>query len=315
MRTLIADDDRVSSKILERNLKDWGYDIVLASNGEEAWQIIREGNVRLAIVDWMMPEINGVELCRRIRQENGHKYIYIILLTSRDRGTDILEGLTSGADDYMTKPVNFLELKARLQTGHRIIGLEDKLLESNKKLEEMASRDSLTSLWNRANIVAFLDSELERGKRDGRPTSALMVDVDNFKLINDTFGHLAGDVVLIELAKRLSRSVRIYDKVGRYGGDEILVVLPNCGRTEATEVGERLRKAVSIKRVQTPAGEMNISITLGCSVSDEAPEPTAKALIEASDAALYKGKSMGRNLVVADSPLDKDAHEKTAFGS
>jgi two-component system, cell cycle response regulator len=309
MRTLIAEDDRVSSKILEKNLKDWGYDIVLASNGEEAWQKIREGNVRLAIVDWMMPEINGIELCRLIRQENGHKYVYVILLTSRDQRRDILEGLAAGADDYMTKPVNLLELKARLQTGLRIIDLEDKLLDSNKRLKEMASRDSLTSLWNRTYIVAFLEAELERGKRNGRPTSTLMVDVDNFKLINDTFGHFAGDIVLIELAKRLDRNVRKYDKVGRYGGDEILVVLPECGRAEATKVGERLRKAVSGKSVRTPAGEMSISITLGCSMSDEILEPTAKTLIEASDVALYRGKSLGRNLVVLDSPPDNDTHE------
>jgi two-component system, cell cycle response regulator len=309
VRALIAEDDRVSSMILEKYLKGWGYDIVSVSNGEEAWQIIREGNVRLAIVDWMMPGINGIELCRLIRQENGHKYVYVILLTSRDQCLDILEGLTAGADEYMTKPVNFLELKARLQTGLRIIDLEDKLLDSNRRLEEMASRDGLTSLWNRAHILAFLDAELERGERGGRPTSALMVDVDNFKLINDTFGHSAGDIVLIELAKRLDRSVRKYDKVGRYGGDEILVVLPDCGRAEATKVGERLRKAISGKSVRTPAGEMSISITLGCSVSDEILEPTAKALIEASDAALYRGKSLGKNLVVLDSPPDKHAYE------
>jgi two-component system, cell cycle response regulator len=297
MKTLIAEDDRVSSKILEKHLRDWGYDVVLAPNGEDAWARLREGGARLAILDWMMPGINGVEICRLIRQQDADKYVYVILLTSRDRGPDILEGLTAGADDYMTKPVNLMELKARLQTGRRIINLEDKLLETNQRLEEIASRDSLTSLWNRANIVAFLDAELERGRREGRPTSVLMADIDNFKMINDTQGHAAGDIVLIELAKRLERSVRRYDRVGRYGGDEILIVLPNCGRSEALKIGERLRKAVSRTKVATPAGDIDLSVTLGCSVSNELSEPSTKSLIDAGDAALYRGKSLGRNLV------------------
>ncbi len=296
MRMLIAEDDRVSSKILEKSLLDWGYDVVLAANGEAAWRSLKDRSIRLAVVDWMMPGMNGVELCRLIRQEDGPRYTYVILLTSKDSRPDILEGLSAGADDYMTKPVNLLELKARLQTGRRVIELEEKLLESNQRLKEMASRDSLTCLWNRANIVAFLDAELDRGKRERRPTAVLMADIDNFKSINDRHGHSTGDVVLIELAGRLGRSVRKYDRVGRYGGDEILIVLPNCGRREAEEIAERLRKSVSRQKIPTPAGELEIRITLGCSVSDEISEPATRSLIEASDAALYRGKDKGRRL-------------------
>lgn len=300
MKILIAEDDNVSLRILEKNVAEWGYEIAVAGNGEEALRTLREGEVRLAVLDWMMPGINGIEICRFVRQDAGSKYIYIIMLTSRDRRQDIVEGLESGADDYMAKPVNFLELRARIQTGRRVVELEDKLLESNRKLKELASRDNLTSLWNRANVFQFLEQELARARRESRPVSAIMIDVDNFKMINDAHGHHAGDVVLIHVAKRLERGVRPYDKVGRYGGDEMLVVLPGCGPEEAAAIGERLRKSVSEEKVRTPAGDFEVTVTLGCSSSELVPDATAETLVQASDASLYKGKSLGRNRVVAE---------------
>jgi diguanylate cyclase (GGDEF)-like protein len=300
MKILVAEDDRVSLRILEKNIRAWDYDIVVAANGDQALQKIGRENVRLAILDWMMPGINGLEICKHLRQNNGSNYIYVILLTSRDRSQDILEGLEAGADDYMTKPVNFLELKARLQTGRRIVELEDKLLESNRKLKDLASRDSLTSLWNRANIMRFLEENLERGKREKQPVSTIMVDIDDFKRTNDTCGHLAGDIVLIQVAKRLERCLRKYDKIGRYGGDEMLVVLPGCGLKKAGGIAERLRLAVAGEKVRIPAGELEISITLGCSSSADFSRPTPEALVQASDAALYRGKKQGKNCVVAE---------------
>jgi diguanylate cyclase (GGDEF)-like protein len=300
MKILVAEDDRVSLRILEKNIRDWGYDIVVAANGDQALRKIGDENVRLAILDWMMPGINGLEICKHIRQNNGSNYIYIILLTSRDRSQDILEGLESGADDYMTKPVNFLELRARLKTGRRIVELEDKLLESNRKLKDLASRDSLTSLWNRANIMRFLEENLERGKREKQPVSTIMVDIDDFKRTNDTCGHLAGDIVLIQVAKQMERCLRKYDKIGRYGGDEMLVVLPGCGLKEAGGIAERLRLAVAGEKVRIPAGELEISVTLGCSSSADLSRPTPEALVQASDAALYRGKKQGKNCVVAE---------------
>jgi two-component system cell cycle response regulator len=300
MKILVAEDDRVSLRILEKNLGDWGYDIVVAGNGDQALRKIGDGNVRLAILDWMMPGMNGLEICKHIRQNNGSNYIYIILLTSRDRSQDILEGLEAGADDYMTKPVNFLELRARLKTGRRIVELEDKLLESNRKLTDLASRDSLTSLWNRANIMRFLEENLERCKREKQPVSTIMVDIDDFKRTNDTCGHLAGDIVLIQIAKQMERCLRKYDKIGRYGGDEMLVVLPGCGLKEAGGIAERLRLAVAGEKVRIPAGELETSVTLGCSSSADLSRPTPEALVQASDAALYRGKKQGKNCVVAE---------------
>jgi diguanylate cyclase (GGDEF)-like protein len=300
MKILVAEDDRVSLRILEKNLGDWGYDIVVAGNGDQALRKIGDGNVRLAILDWMMPGMNGLEICKHIRQNNGSNYIYIILLTSRDRSQDILEGLEAGADDYMTKPVNFLELRARLKTGRRIVELEDKLLESNRKLTDLASRDGLTSLWNRANIMRFLEENLERCKREKQPVSTIMVDIDDFKRTNDTCGHLAGDIVLIQIAKQMERCLRKYDKIGRYGGDEMLVVLPGCGLKEAGGIAERLRLAVAGEKVRIPAGELETSVTLGCSSSADLSRPTPEALVQASDAALYRGKKQGKNCVVAE---------------
>jgi two-component system, cell cycle response regulator len=299
MKILIAEDDHVSLRLLEKNISGWGYDSAIAGNGDEALRTLREGDVRLAILDWMMPGINGIELCRFVRQDVGPKYVYIIMLTSRDRRQDVVEGLEAGADDYMAKPVNLLELRARIQTGRRIVELEDKLLESYRKLKELASRDNLTSLWNRANAFLFIEEDLARGKRESRPVSAIMIDVDNFKRINDAFGHLAGDIALIEIAKRLERGVRPYDKVGRYGGDEMLVVLPGCGIAEAMAIGERFRKSISGKKVRTPAGDVRVTATLGCASSELSPDATAEILVHASDAALYKGKGLGRNCVVA----------------
>ena len=299
MKILIAEDDRVSLRLLEKNISGWGYDSAIAGNGDEALRTLRGGDVRLAILDWMMPGINGIELCRFVRQDVGPNYVYIIMLTSRDRHQDIVEGLEAGADDYMAKPVNLLELRARIQTGRRVVELEDKLLESNRKLRELASRDNLTGLWNRANAFVFLEEDLARGKRESRPVSAIMIDIDNFKRINDVFGHLAGDVALIEIAKRLERGVRSYDKVGRYGGDEMLVVLPGSGLAEATAIGERLRKSISSKKVGTPGGDITVTATFGCASSELSPDATAEILVQASDAALYKGKDLGRNCVVA----------------
>lgn len=299
MKILIAEDDKVSRRILEKNIAGWGYETAVVANGDEALRTLREGEVRLALLDWMMPGINGIELCRFVREDGGPKYVYIIMLTSRDRRQDIVEGLEAGADDYMAKPVNFLELRARIQTGQRIVELEDKLLESNRKLKDLASRDNLTSLWNRSNAFLFLEEEMARGRRESRPVSVIMIDVDNFKRINDARGHLAGDIVLIEIAKRLERGVRSYDRVGRYGGDEMLIVLPGCGLEEAAVIGERLRKTIAAERVQTPEGAFEVTVTLGCSCSELIPDVTAESLVQASDAALYRGKSQGRDRVVA----------------
>jgi diguanylate cyclase (GGDEF)-like protein len=299
MKILIAEDDLISSKILQKNLENWDYKVVLAHTGKAAWQALQDEDLRLAILDWMMPGMDGVEVCRQIRRRKKFKYTYIILLSAKDRKQDIIMGLASGADDYMTKPVNFLELRARLKTGKRIIELEDKLLFTQNQLKDIASRDGLTKIWNRTEIARFLNGELERGRREKTPTGVIMLDVDHFKRINDEFGHAAGDLALIKVVSRLKGKLRKSDKMGRYGGDEIIIILPTCPQTEIKTVGERLRLAVGQRRIRTDLSTIPVSISLGCATSDMPGNSSSEKLIKSADRALLRAKAKGRNCVVA----------------
>jgi len=310
MKILIADDDPISSKILQKNLENWDYETVLARSGPSAWQALQDESLRLAILDWMMPGMDGVEVCRKIRRRKKYKYTYIILLSAKDRTPDIIAGLSSGADDYMTKPVNFLELKARLKAGRRIIDLEDKLLFIQNQLKDLASRDSLTRIWNRAEITRFLSEELERGRREKKFTSVIMLDVDHFKKINDFYGHSIGDQALLQVVSRLRRKVRRSDKMGRYGGDEIIVILPNCGQAEVKNVGERLRLAVGGRRIRTELDAVPITISAGCATSDLQQATSPEALIKTADKALLKAKEQGRNCVIVSGEARQRAREK-----
>jgi len=298
LKILIAEDDPVTAKILENNIKNWGYKVITTRDGAEAWRAVKDNSIRLAIFDWMMPKMNGLEVCRKIREEKKEKYLYIILLTSRDRHEDTVKGLSSGADDYIVKPFHHLELKARLETGKRIIDLENRLIQSQKQLEELASKDSLTHLWNRRTIISLLADEIKRSQREHKPLGVLMIDVDRFKEINDTYGHYVGDEVLTAVTSRLKRRVRGYDKIGRYGGDELLVVLPNCSLKTVKSIAERLRQAVSSQKVKTEAGLIEVSLSLGGTSSEILAKPSVEAMIKTSDKALYMAKNKGRNSVV-----------------
>jgi len=305
MNVLIAEDDIISCRALEKNLKDWGYRIHVTKNGEEAWEIIKNGGIRLAIVDWGMPKMNGLELCHKIRNEyqpREEKYLYIILLTGRDLEKDIITGLSAGADDYITKPFSYMELKVRIQNGERIIALQDIQLQK-------ANTDGLTQLWNRKKILEILEEELNRNFRENIPLGVIMLDIDNFKTINDTYGHLIGDEVIIEVASRLKKKIRSYDKIGRYGGDELLLILPGLGRQDAKNIAERLRQSICAEKIHTEAGALNITVSLGVSIFDTASRPSTKKMIEESDLALYVAKGRGRNIVVVsefDMATEKD---------
>ena len=250
--------------------------------------------------------MNGVELCRKIRQnfqEKNSKYVYIILLTGRDQQGDVITGLSAGADDYMTKPFSFFELKVRLQNGERIIELEDNRI-------KLASYDSLTKLLNRNRILEFFKEELERGRREDQSTGLIMVDIDHFKKVNDSYGHFIGDAVLIEVSSRLKKSIRKYDKIGRYGGDEMVVVLPNCCLAYVKKIAERLRRSISQKNIKTEKALLNITLSAGATSSDISPFASGDELIQACDRALLRAKRQGRNrVVVAESlPSKKNKH-------
>lgn len=293
MKILIAEDDIISCHALEKNLQDWGYEVLVTKNGEEAWEVIKQGDIRLAILDWTMPKMDGLELCHKIRneyQQEKSEYIYIILLTGRDLQEDIITGLSAGADDYMTKPFSYMELKVRIQNGVRIIALEDSRL-------KMANTDSLTQMWNRKKIMEILEEELNRNHREGKTVGVVMLDIDYFKTINDTHGHATGDKVLIKVASRLKNTLRNYDQIGRYGGDEFLIVLPGLDITNGQRIGERLRKAVCTEKIKADAREMTASISVGISVSDILTKKSAAKLVKESDKALYHAKKEGRNQV------------------
>src|ERR1700757_2895995 len=199
MRILVAEDDAISRTLLERTLQRAGYAVVSVENGVEAMaELVKQDAPRLALLDWIMPKMDGVEVCREIRRRNDQAYAYLILLSSKESKEDIVAGLESGADDYLTKPFNVDELKARLRTGERILHLEGRLVEAREMMRFKATHDALTSIWNRGVIVDLLGRELARSQRESGCTIVLLVDVDHFKAIDDTHGHLVGDEVLTE---------------------------------------------------------------------------------------------------------------------
>ncbi len=295
---MIAEDNPILSRNLARNISNWGYKVITARNGLEAWNLILKNNIRLAILDWMMPGIDGINLCRKIREElpkNKSEYVYTILLTGKNQQKDIIEGLSSGADDYMIKPANLLELKVRIMNGSRIIDLEDKRI-------QLATTDSLTNLWNRRKIFEFFEEELDRRGREHIAVGVIMIDIDNFKQINDNYGHSAGDKVLSEVAFRLKNSLRRYDKIGRYGGDEMLIVLPNCDHDNVISIAERLRHIVCSKKTKTSAGNLKITISLGGVSTQYLKEISLEKLLDISDKALYQAKKKNRNCAVIVEP-------------
>ncbi len=299
MKILLAEDSRVYRALIGGLLRDWGFDIQMAKDGEEAWEILRRpDSPRLALLDWMLPGLDGIELCRRIRAEGaGGAYIYTLLLTANDKKEDLIHALEAGADDYLAKPVDHNELRLRLMTGKRLVDLHEQLTAARESLRLAATRDSLTGLLNRAEILGCLDRELVRSSRDHNPLAVLLADVDHFKTVNDSLGHLAGDAVLREVAKRLTSGLRIYDGAGRYGGEEFLLLLPGCDLEAATRRAEEIRKQVSHTPIQVPEGKHAVTVSLGVTVAKDATARDPLAILEAADKALYLAKNNGRNRV------------------
>jgi two-component system cell cycle response regulator len=308
MRILIADDESMSRKLLQKTLERAGYEVTVVENGRLAADKLCPANgPRLALLDWVMPELDGPDVCREVRKRKEQSYVYMILLTSRESKEDVVAGLESGADDYLTKPFDPEELKARLRTGLRILDLEDRLVQAREAMRFQATHDGLTGLWNRSMIMDLLGRELSRSRREHVSTSILMCDLDHFKKVNDTYGHLSGDDVLKETAKRLLASVRSYDFVGRYGGEEFLVVLNNCNPAYALARAEEIRKAISQRPVPTTSGLVPLTMSLGLLISQEWGCQPVEELLREADGALYAAKAAGRNCVKIASPNPSDA--------
>jgi two-component system chemotaxis response regulator CheY len=299
VKVLIADDDALVRQILQGHLTARGHEPVFASHGLEAWELLQNEHIRMVIVDWMMPEVDGPELIRRIRNAAWPAYTYIILLTAKSGRNDIVEGLNMGADDFVTKPFRLEELLARMGVGARILQLEERLSASVAREEALAIQDSLTGLPNRRGLRGRAQAELSRAEREKGSVCVIMMDLDHFKEVNDQFGHAAGDQALRRVAEVLQENRRDYDFTGRWGGEEFLVILPGTSLAQACVVGERIRAAIQSIEFRVGSGDaVRLHASLGAAEACPAARPIGlDELLERADHAMYRAKREGGNRI------------------
>jgi len=299
MKLLIADDDLTSRILLENLSRKWGFDPITVEDGEAAWDELQKENApRLLLIDWEMPRLTGLGLCQRIRREVDSNPAYIILLTSRTETIDVVTGLGVGANDYVTKPFNNVELQARVQVGRRMLNLQHELNEAKEKLAFQASHDVMTGLLNRRAIMEGLGNEISRASRQKQTLCIAMCDIDFFKKINDGYGHLMGDQVIREVSQRITSILRPYDLAGRYGGEEFLLVF-NASKEDAYALLERVRLAIANSPFDYENNSINVTISSGVTAFFPATDDRqTQVLIDCADKALYQAKENGRNKVV-----------------
>ncbi len=295
---LIAEDDPDSRVILQSFVESWGYRAQAVASGTDALVLVDGPDPpAVVIVDWELPGAVGPDICRHIRARGAELCTYVLLLTARSGRTSFLQGMEAGADDFVTKPVDPMELQVRLRAAMRMADAQAQLLEARNVMREKAMRDGLTGLWNRETIVGRLRNELDRVRRDGEPVSVILFDLDHFSKVNEVNGHLGGDAALREVAARLADGVRSYDAVGRYGGEELLVVLPGTTGEQAAQLAERLLQAIRSHPVVCSEG--SIPLTSSAGVASASTPIGAEALLRHADRALYQAKDRGRDRVVA----------------
>jgi two-component system cell cycle response regulator len=296
MRVLIAEDNAVIQSVLKFMLVSWSYEPLIASDGSEAWKILQSDSApRIAILDWNMPGIDGLEICRRLRASASEPYTYVLLLTARTEAADLVVGIEAGADDYLRKPFNAPELRARVHAGSRIIKLQEQLLAAREALREQATRDALTGLFNHACILKELDRELARANQKNRPLAVLNIDIDRFRQINDSFGHPAGDEVLRETGRRLRAAAPEGASIGRYCGKEFLVVLPGCDAASANAHAARFRNALEVSIFSAGAASFPVSCSVGVACRPTGGSCSSDILLREADEALVWAKRESRN--------------------
>jgi two-component system chemotaxis response regulator CheY len=298
VKILIVDDDAVHRRLLRAQITRAGHEVIEASDGQDAWEQLQSESIPFVITDWVMPRMSGIELTRHIREADAPFYTYVILLSVRaDRG-DVVDGLESGVDDYLIKPCDSRELRSRIAIGMRILTLEARLRESRDQLQQIATHDSLTELLNRRAVYEEAQKELARASRKHACLSLVLLDIDHFKSINDRYGHPMGDEALRLVAATITRSLRPYDKVGRWGGEEFLVVLPGTDSEDALSVAERIRQNIATTVLPLGGGNtLVLHASLGVASALGIPALEIGTLISQADNALYQAKHEGRNRV------------------
>jgi diguanylate cyclase (GGDEF)-like protein len=295
---LVVDDSPVQRLILKNCLLDRGFQPIVVEDGEKALAVLQTPDApRLMILDWGLPGMSGIEVCQSIRGSKAERYIYILMLTSKSDAAHVVTGLESGADDFVRKPFDPAELGARLATGCRILQLEEQLVTARDELHRVAMYDSLTGLLNRGAILDYLRREIARASRVQTTVGLMILDLDHFKGVNDTFGHLAGDQALRRVGNLLQSNFRSYDSAGRFGGEEFLVVLPNCGYTALTLRAEMVRLSMASLRLEFDGRPCSLTTSIGVATLDPNLGESLESLLQRADSALYEAKRYGRNRV------------------
>lgn len=297
MKVLIADDSGITRHLLGSCLRSWEYQCVEATNGLDALAALSAADSpRLAILDWHMPGLDGLRVCQSLRAKaTDENYCYVIMLTGKTDRDSLLQALEAGVDDFLTKPFDAAELKQRLLAGRRILALQDRIVTAHEALRLQATQDQLTGCWNRGAILDILEQELDLAARESRSVGVILLDIDRFKQINDEHGHQAGDEVLRQVVDRLQAELCSHASIGRYGGEEFLITIPDADEAVVTNLGERLRACLCDKPMHVQGNELTATMSLGATTTDAQGDFNAGELIGAADLALYAAKRNGRN--------------------
>ena len=315
LNILIAEDDTSTRRVLKKTLEQWGHKVIATDNGAEAWNTFQKDPFCLVITDWIMPNLDGLELCQKVRQHaiQFDSPVYVMLLTSRGSVQDLAAALNSGADDFIAKPFSQDELRARVQTGVRIVSLQQQLVGARKEMERLALTDSLTGLFNRRALIEIMKKDEDRMRRAGESIGIVLGDIDNFKRINDSFGHQTGDTILKVVAECLQASIRTGDHAGRWGGEEFVLVLPGADVIQCAEISERCRALLESQRITLSGGEvLQASASFGVAATEGSDRIDIMSLVQQADEAMYWAKNSGRNRVkIYIEP--KNTHRKKAI--
>jgi len=298
MKIYIVDDDPGSQLILSTAVSDMGHEPVIEATGESFMENFDLNQPSLVLLDWVLPGISGLDICNRLMSTDTDNYHYIILVSAKEKPEDIRQALDSGASDYITKGAAMLEMKARIGVGIRTIVLERERSELRLQLRKLARTDSFTGLLNHTVILDELTLELKRSEREGSFTGVLMIDIDNFKAVNDTYGHIIGDQVIARFAAVLRENSRPYDRIGRYGGDEFIMILPRSDSESCFSIAERMRRKTMDLEMDDLVMGLSITCSIGTCTSDHKLK-FSSALVAAADNALYRAKEGGRNRTVS----------------